>query len=116
MGLSHRYIPLHDRSSGSDCVTRFLHPCHSPVTKPCLRPSLWRSRPFMRATRILLLSLCAALSACAAKKPPPPQSASLGESKLEYRDYSRVKGSLCGMDPRRLGPEMQKINEALEQF
>lgn len=70
----------------------------------------------MRATRILLLSLCAALSACAAKKPPPPQSASLGESKLEYRDYSRVKGSLCGMDPRRLGPELQKINEALEQF
>jgi hypothetical protein len=70
----------------------------------------------MRATRILLLSLCAALSACAAKKPPPPQSLTLGENKLEYRDYSRVKGSLCDADPRRLGPELQKINEVLEQF
>jgi hypothetical protein len=70
----------------------------------------------MRATRILLLSLCAALSACAAKKPPPAQSLTLGEDKLEYRDYSRVKGSLCGADPRRLGPELQKLNEVLEQF
>jgi hypothetical protein len=70
----------------------------------------------MSAPRILLLSLCAALSACAAKKPPPPQSATLGENKLEYRDYSRVKGSLCDADPRRLGPELQKINDVLEQF
>lgn len=70
----------------------------------------------MRASRILLLSLCATLSACAAKKPPPAQSASLGENKLAYRDYSRVKGSLCGVDPRQLGPELQKLNEALEQF
>lgn len=70
----------------------------------------------MRAPRILLLGLCAALSACAAKKPPPPQSVTLGENKLEYRDYTRVKGSLCDADPRRLGPELQKINEVLEQF
>jgi hypothetical protein len=70
----------------------------------------------MRAPRILLLGLCAALSACAAKRPPPPQSVTLGQSKLEYRDYTRVKGSLCDADPRRLGPELQKINEALEQF
>ncbi len=70
----------------------------------------------MRTPRILLLGLSAALSACAAKKPPPPQSLTLGENKLEYRDYSRVKGSLCDADPRRLGPELQKINEVLEQF
>lgn len=70
----------------------------------------------MRALRILLLGLCAALAACAAKKPPPPQRLTLGESNVEYRDYSLVKGSLCGMDPRRLGPELQKINELLEQF
>lgn len=70
----------------------------------------------MRALRILLLGLCAALAACAAKKPPPPQHVALGDSKVEYRDYSLVKGSLCGMDPRRLAPELQKINELLEQF
>jgi hypothetical protein len=70
----------------------------------------------MRALRILLLGLCAALTACAAKKPPPPQRLTLGESNIEYRDYSLVKGSLCGMDPRRLGPELQKINDTLEQF
>ncbi|HVG60519.1 MAG TPA: hypothetical protein VNA24_18315 [Hyalangium sp.] len=70
----------------------------------------------MRAPRILLLGLSAALSACAAKKPPPPQSVTLGQNKLEYRDYARVKGSLCDADPRRLGPELQKINETLEQF
>jgi hypothetical protein len=62
------------------------------------------------------LGLSAALSACAAKKPPPPQSVTLGQNKLEYRDYARVKGSLCDADPRRLGPELQKINETLEQF
>jgi hypothetical protein len=70
----------------------------------------------MRTPRLLLLSLCTVLSACAAKKPPPPQSLTLGESKVEYRDYSRVKGSLCDADPRRLGPELQKVNEVLEQF
>lgn len=70
----------------------------------------------MRAPRILLLSLSAALSACAAKKPPPPQSLTLGEDTLAYRDYSLVKGSLCDVDPRLLGPELQKINEVLEQF
>ncbi|WP_224364070.1 hypothetical protein [Hyalangium versicolor] len=70
----------------------------------------------MRAPRILLLGLCAALAACAAKKPPPPQRLTLGESQVEYRDYGLVKGSLCGSDPRRLGPELQKINELLEQF
>jgi hypothetical protein len=70
----------------------------------------------MRAPRILLLGLCAALSACAAKKPPPPQTVTLGQNKLQYRDYTRVKGSLCGVDPRLLGPEFQKINEVLEQF
>jgi hypothetical protein len=70
----------------------------------------------MRAPRILLLGLSAALAACAAKKPPPPQSVTLGQNKLEYRDYARVKGSLCGMNPRLLGPELQKINETLEQF
>lgn len=70
----------------------------------------------MRAPRILLLGLSAALSACAAKKPPPPQSVTLGQNKLEYRDYARVKGSLCDADPRRLGPELQKVNETLEQF
>jgi hypothetical protein len=62
------------------------------------------------------LGLCSALAACAAKKPPPPQRVTLGESNVEYRDYALVKGSLCGMDPRRLGPELQKINEVLEQF
>ncbi len=70
----------------------------------------------MRTPRILLLGLSAALAACAAKKPPPPQSLTLGENKLEYRDYSRVKGSLCDADPRRLGPELQNINEVLAQF
>ena len=70
----------------------------------------------MKTPRILLLGLSAALAACAAKKPPPPQSLTLGEGKLEYRDYSRVKGSLCDAEPRRLGPELQKINEVLEQF
>jgi hypothetical protein len=62
------------------------------------------------------LSLCAALAACAAKKPPPAQRLTLGDSKVEYRDYGLVKGSLCGADPRQLGPELKKINELLEQF
>ncbi|WP_224248087.1 hypothetical protein [Hyalangium gracile] len=70
----------------------------------------------MRALRIPLLGLCAALAACAAKKPPPPQRLTLGESTVEYRDYTLVKGSLCDADPRRLGPELQKINEVLEGF
>lgn len=70
----------------------------------------------MRAPRFLLLGLCAALSACAAKRPPPPQSVTLGQNKLAYRDYTRVKGSLCDANPRLVGPELQKINEALEQF
>ncbi len=70
----------------------------------------------MRALRILLLGLCAALAACAAKKPPPAQRLTLGESNVEYRDYSLVKGSLCAADPRKLAPELQKINELLEQF
>jgi hypothetical protein len=70
----------------------------------------------MRALRILLLGSCAMLAACAAKKPPPPLSTTLGDSKVAYRDYGLVKGSLCGADPRQLGPELQKINEALEQF
>lgn len=70
----------------------------------------------MRAPPILLLGLSAALSACAAKKPPPPRSLTLGEDKLEYRDYSLVKGSLCDAEPRLLGPELQKHNEVLEQF
>ncbi|MFL5345946.1 MAG: hypothetical protein ACJ8AT_14240 [Hyalangium sp.] len=70
----------------------------------------------MRALRILLLGLCAALAACAAKKPPPPQRFTLGDSHVEYRDYSLVKGSLCAADPRKLAPELQKINELLEQF
>jgi len=56
------------------------------------------------------------LSACAGKKPPPPKSATLGETKVEYRDYSLVRGSLCDVDPRRLADEMKKINEVLEQF
>jgi hypothetical protein len=70
----------------------------------------------MRALRILLLSLCAALAACAAKKPPPAQRLTLGGSNVEYRDYSLVKGSLCDAEPRKLAPELQKINELLEQF
>lgn len=56
------------------------------------------------------------LSACAGKKPPPPQSATLGETKVEYRDYSLVRGSLCDVEPRRLADELKKINEVLEQF
>jgi hypothetical protein len=70
----------------------------------------------MSAPRILLLGLCAVLAACAAKKPPPPQRVTLGESNVEYRDYTLVKGSLCDADPRRLGPELQKINELLDGF
>lgn len=70
----------------------------------------------MRALRIPLLGLCAALAACAAKKPPPAQRFTLGDSNVEYRDYSLVKGALCDADPRKLGPELQKINELLEQF
>ncbi|MBN1207128.1 MAG: hypothetical protein JXB05_19740 [Myxococcaceae bacterium] len=70
----------------------------------------------MRAPRILLPGVCAVLAACAAKQPPPPQRVTLGESNVEYRDYTLVKGSLCDADPRRLGPELQKINELLEQF
>jgi hypothetical protein len=62
------------------------------------------------------LGLCAALAACAAKKPPPPQHLTLGESQVEYRDYSLVKDSLCDAEPRKLASELQKINELLEQF
>jgi hypothetical protein len=40
----------------------------------------------------------------------------LGETKLEYRDYSLVRGSLCDVDPRLLANELKKINEVLEQF
>ncbi|HLL03790.1 MAG TPA: hypothetical protein VK539_24615 [Myxococcaceae bacterium] len=70
----------------------------------------------MSAPRILLLGLCVVLSACAAKQPPAAKSVTLGEAKVEYRDYSLVKGSLCGVEQRRLADELKRINEALEQF
>jgi hypothetical protein len=40
----------------------------------------------------------------------------MGGTKLEYRDYSLVRGSLCDVEPRRLADELKKINEVLEQF
>jgi hypothetical protein len=70
----------------------------------------------MSAPRIVLLGLCVVLSACAGKKPPPAQRVTLGDTKLEYRDYSLVRGSLCDVEPRRLANELKQINEVLEQF
>ncbi|SEL79459.1 hypothetical protein SAMN05444354_108261 [Stigmatella aurantiaca] len=70
----------------------------------------------MSAPRILFLGLCAALAGCAAKKPPPAKQATLGSSKLEYRDYALVRGSICGMGERPLAAELTTLTQALEQF
>jgi hypothetical protein len=71
----------------------------------------------MRATRILVTTLCAAtLAACAGKKPPPSQRYTLGEAHVEYRDYSRVQGALCDAEPRKLADELGRITTLLEQF
>lgn len=70
----------------------------------------------MSTPRLLLLGLCAALTACAAKKPPPAQRATLGTSNVEYRDYALVRGSICGVDERKLATELTAINTVLEQF
>ncbi|MDY7228379.1 hypothetical protein [Hyalangium rubrum] len=70
----------------------------------------------MSTLRILLAALCLTLMACGAKKPPPSKSYTLGGTKIEYRDYGLVRGSICGVDPRRLSDELTKINTLLEEF
>ncbi|MDC0709851.1 hypothetical protein POL68_15365 [Stigmatella sp. ncwal1] len=70
----------------------------------------------MSAPRIVLLGLCATLAACAAKKPPAVQKAALGASNIEYRDYALVRGSICGVEPRKLAGELTATTQFLEQF
>jgi hypothetical protein len=70
----------------------------------------------MSAPRILFLGLCAALAGCAAKKPPAAKQATLGSTKLEYRDYTLARGSICGVGARPLAGELTTITQALEQF
>lgn len=69
----------------------------------------------MSASRILLLGVCTALSACAAKQAAPIQKYTLGMGRAEYRDYGGAR-ALCEAEPRWLADELSSVNGLLARF